>query len=371
MPDSLCKYIDEGDTISRPYTIGAAQVIDPKDDNIDLSATPEIKMSKFNGYNLDSISIIYLYVRNVDTKDDGNGNMVDVVDTLIVNYFVVAGGGIGKGTLSGGGVFANPDWSTSTLLPVQMIASQKIALTRDDSTSAINNQGGFENSWGMAQKSIAPPTGITVGGNAAVDNLIGYTLSFKLGHAYDSNNVMIYQRDPVAFPYNGPRANYFGYRLGINEGTPDQQVKQTKFYNNSGFTQVSSAYKANAQGWEGYIPGNAYFEAQYLQTEALLTSNNIGIKTINNDAFAMSNVYPNPAKVGGNVVMAFNLKATSTVNVNIYNIAGQLVKSTINKSFTSGENTVEMDLAGLKAGVYMVNMTVNGISSTKKLIITE
>src|SRR6187431_985646 len=40
MPDSLCKYIDEDDTIRRPYNISFGQIIDPKDDNIDLSSNP-------------------------------------------------------------------------------------------------------------------------------------------------------------------------------------------------------------------------------------------------------------------------------------------------------------------------------------------
>jgi hypothetical protein len=69
--------------------------------------------------------------------------------------------------------------------------------------------------------------------------------------------------------------------------------------------------------------------------------------------------------------MGFNLKSSSTVAVNIYNIAGQQVKSVINKTYAAGEHAVEFDLAGLKAGIYMVNMTVNGVSQTKKLTITE
>jgi hypothetical protein len=372
MPDSLCKYIDADDTIRRPYNISFGQILDPKDDNIDLGTNPAIKLTKYTGYTLDSITLVYLYVRNVDQKDDGSGNMVDVVDTMVVNYFTVPNSGITKNSLVGSGeVVAYPSWSVANLAPTKFIASQKIALTRDDSTSSNNNNGGFENSWGLAVKTWAPPAPVNVAAGGAVDNIIGYTIGFKLGHAYDTNSVMIYQKDPVAHPLTNPRANYFGYRVSINEAGTDQQVNQTKFYTNSLMCTKTSAYNTASGSWTGYIPGNAYFESQYVNADAFLTAGNVGIKTINNDVFAMSNVYPNPAQVNGTAVMAFNLKAAGNVNVSIYNIAGQLVQNSISKNFTAGEHAEEISLAGLKAGIYMVNMTVNGATVTKKLTITE
>ncbi len=372
MPDSLCKYIDEGDTISRPYNISFGQIIDPKDDNIDNSADPGIKMSKWTGYTLDSVGLVYLYVRNVDMKDDGNGNMVDVVDTLIINYFTMPNNGINKNTLVGSGeLVAYPNWNVAGLRAVNYIATQKIPLTREDSTTARNNNGGFENAWGLKSKNFAAPAGVTVAAKGATDNIVGYSVGFKLGHAYDSNNVIIYQKDPNLFPLTAPRANYFGYSLAINEGTTEQQVNQTKFYTNALFATKTAAYNNTGSGWSGYIPGNAYFETQYVQADVFLTTLNTGIKTINNDQFAMSSVYPNPAQVGGTAIMAFNLKASSNVSVNIYNIAGVQVKSVMNKTFAAGEHTQEFDLAGLKAGIYLVSMNVNGTTITKKLTITE
>jgi hypothetical protein len=369
MPDSLCKYIDKDDTTRRSYNISIGQVFDPKDDNIDLSANPGIKMTKYTGYSLDSVGIVYLYVRNLDMKDDGNGNMIDVVDTMIVNYFTVPNQGITKYTLNGGGVGAMVGWNTATLQPTKMIATQKIPLTRDDSTTAVNNNGGFENSWGLKVKSFAPPAAVNVAAGGTVDNIIAVTIGFKLGHDYDTSSVMIYQKDPATF--TGKRANYFGYRFSTNEGAPEAQIQQTKYFNNSLIGGKTAAYGISTTGWVGYVGGNAFFMNQYAQIEAFLSSTNTGIKTINNDVFAMSNVYPNPAQVGGTALMAFNLKTAGTVNVGIYNIAGQLVSTPIHSNFAAGEHTEEFDLVGLKAGIYMVNMTVNGATVTKKLTIAE
>lgn len=374
MPDSLAKYIDDGDTISRFYNLGVGQIMDPKDDNIDQTTNPGLKLTKYTGYKVDSIALAYLYVRNVATKDDGNGGTVDVKDTLIINYFSIPNNGIQKRTLSGGSIFGSVSWDKASLSSTGFIGQQKIVLDEMDSTSATSANGGFENSWRTSVKVIGVdiPGGLTIPANGAVDNLVGFTVKFKPGHSYDSNAVIIYQRDPVAFPLSNPRANYFGYRYFSNSGTTDQQVKQTKFYNNSLMATIASGYQtANNNGWVGYIPGNAYFANSYLQADFFVNTLNAGLKDIKNDNFAMTSVYPNPAQENGTAVMGFNLKSSSTVAVNIFNIAGQQVKSVVNKTYAAGEHAVEFDLAGLKAGIYMVNMTVNGVSQTKKLTITE
>lgn len=377
MPDSLPKYILDGDTIIRgnAYGLGFGQIIDPKDDNIDQTTNPGLKLTRYTGYSVDSIALAYLYVRNVATKSDGNGGTVPVKDTLIFSYFSVPKNGIIKSTLTNnGGVVAYVPWNKASLSPTGFIGQQKVVIDELDSTSASNANGGFENSWRTAVKVIAVniPGGFKVPANGAVDNLVGFTVKFKPGHNYDSNSVIVYQRDPVAFPLNKPRVNYFGYRYLNNEGTPEQQIKQTKFYTNSLISTVSAGYQtSNSNGWAGYVPGNAYFNNSYLQADFFVNTLNAGLKDIKNDNFAMTSVYPNPANENGTAVMGFNLKSSSTVAVNIYNIAGQQVKSVINKTYAAGEHAVEFDLAGLKAGIYMVNMTVNGVSQTKKLTITE
>jgi hypothetical protein len=70
-------------------------------------------------------------------------------------------------------------------------------------------------------------------------------------------------------------------------------------------------------------------------------------------------------------MVAFNLKNDAKVDVSIVNIMGQEVKKMDSKNYPSGSSVAEFDLAGLQAGIYMVNMTVNGVSQAKKLIITE
>jgi hypothetical protein len=312
-------------------------------------------------------------------KDDGQGNQVPVKDTLIIQWYTVPGGRITKGTLqaqngSPAQVFATVGWNISTLSPTNFLGSTKIVLDENDSTTVRSNDGGFENAWTTKVKMIGFDQPITIAPKGVSDNLVAFTFQFKPGHAYDSNSVMIYQADTNQFPFpaGATRTNYFGYRFFQNAGTIEQQVPQTKFYNNSLFVDKNSGYFPSSNGsWSGYIPGNAFFENRYLQADVRLTSTNVGLKDIKNENFAMTSVYPNPANVNGTAVMGFNLRSASTVSISIYNIAGQLAKTVINKNYAAGEHAEEFSLAGLNPGIYMVNMTVNGVSQTKKLTITE
>ncbi len=79
-----------------------------------------------------------------------------------------------------------------------------------------------------------------------------------------------------------------------------------------------------------------------------------------------SMIYPNPAS--NNAVLAIELKENSNVDVVVLNTIGQVVKT--NKAQGQiGENNINIDLAGLSAGVYMVNVKVGNVTSTKKLIV--
>ncbi len=69
-------------------------------------------------------------------------------------------------------------------------------------------------------------------------------------------------------------------------------------------------------------------------------------------------IYPNPAN--GNTIY---IKTTNNTDVNIYNVLGKMVKSI---EITAQKNNI--DISNLSKGIYIVKMTVDNISMTKKLI---
>jgi hypothetical protein len=77
-------------------------------------------------------------------------------------------------------------------------------------------------------------------------------------------------------------------------------------------------------------------------------------------------VYPNPT--AGNTTVGINLKKESNVELTFRNSAGQVIASR-NYGSMNGASTVELNTAGLAAGIYFVELNVNGDTMMKKLII--
>lgn len=84
---------------------------------------------------------------------------------------------------------------------------------------------------------------------------------------------------------------------------------------------------------------------------------------------SLLNVYPNPAATLVNV-MCYIHERNSENRAGIYDISGRLVKEIALSSFT-GLNQVQVNTESLNDGVYVVKMTVDGIVTSKRLIITK
>jgi Secretion system C-terminal sorting domain len=79
---------------------------------------------------------------------------------------------------------------------------------------------------------------------------------------------------------------------------------------------------------------------------------------------------PNPSQ--GQVSLVLNPKQETLVRVNIFNAAGNLMKQgLINKKLMPGQQSVSLDISGLKPGVYIVEVQEGKQSSKQKLVINQ
>ena len=79
-------------------------------------------------------------------------------------------------------------------------------------------------------------------------------------------------------------------------------------------------------------------------------------------------LFPNPAT--SNVNLTFGLDNNSNVEVAIYNAVGQKVQNVISaQEMTFGNHELNITTSNLKAGIYFVNITVNGASKMERLVI--
>jgi hypothetical protein len=376
MPDSLAVIIDETDTTRNYYAIAAGQLLDPKDDIIDGSENTIIKMSQYSSYRLDSFYLNYIYVRNVDSFDNAiTGLREKVVDTLIVSYLTNSNlTRYTVGTPPNTYAAAIPSgWDRNTLSLTSLAAQEKFALTDADSTFAVADQSGNpESSWRL--KLMSKKVGPTINIPANNNNIIAIVYQFKLGMPHDTNSVMIYQKDPSTFPAGKTRTNYFGYRFASNSGS--SQWRSSKFYNHALVSFKANAYYPSNtvegtpgynNGWAGFVAGNAFTASQTLIIGFNLDAKSVGVKE--NDLVTISSLYPNPANGSTNV--NFDLKKSGNVKISIVNIVGQEVRGVDAGFLAAGNNTLALDLNSLNAGVYFVNINVDGVTSTKKLTVSK
>jgi len=95
--------------------------------------------------------------------------------------------------------------------------------------------------------------------------------------------------------------------------------------------------------------------AEVLYLDNLVIDGILGLGDNNQNAFS---VYPNPA----NDFINITSQTSGDKNVVVYNVLGkQVINTTI--------NTERLDISNLNSGVYIIKISQNGVSSTKKLVV--
>lgn len=79
-------------------------------------------------------------------------------------------------------------------------------------------------------------------------------------------------------------------------------------------------------------------------------------------------IYPNPIKRTANV--DFTLAENATVNASLVNVLGETVKTAAYK-LTAGSQTITMDVIDVTAGVYFMQLDINGQTTTQKVTVVK
>jgi len=96
----------------------------------------------------------------------------------------------------------------------------------------------------------------------------------------------------------------------------------------------------------------------------------VGIPEINDRDITFSpelNVYPNPATV--NTTISFKLQKRSSVNINVYDLSGKVVKTINLNQQSAGSHKQVIDCSGLPKGTYIINLLAGKNSATSKFIV--
>jgi len=81
-------------------------------------------------------------------------------------------------------------------------------------------------------------------------------------------------------------------------------------------------------------------------------------------------IFPNPTN--GVAKFNFNLDRHSKVDVKIYNLLGEMIKSIIeDKEMSAGSHEIKIEMRDLPSGIYLINIKANHFNTSKKLVLIK
>lgn len=113
-------------------------------------------------------------------------------------------------------------------------------------------------------------------------------------------------------------------------------------------------------GWSNFRPDTVKYEAPITAALADLTTKGFGAK-----------IYPNPSN--GSATVEFNIEKAMTLDIQVLDLLGRIVKNTRNQFYTEGVNLLPLELNGIAKGIYFVRFIsqTDNAQKTMTLSITE
>jgi hypothetical protein len=85
--------------------------------------------------------------------------------------------------------------------------------------------------------------------------------------------------------------------------------------------------------------------------------------------FALGQNYPNP--FNPTTIITYSLPVSSTVNIEVHNVIGELIATVVNEIQEAGSYKVDVNAAGLSSGVYYYTLKANNFTATKIMVVLK
>lgn len=86
-------------------------------------------------------------------------------------------------------------------------------------------------------------------------------------------------------------------------------------------------------------------------------------------SFEISGIYPNP--FNARTTIRFGLPEAAPVNIEIYNISGQLVETILNESRRAGYHEIIWDASSVSSGIYLCKIKIGNFADTKSMVLLK
>lgn len=304
-----------------------------------------------NAYQVDSMSIVYAYTRNVA-----------VVDTLIVTLL---SNSIGSNLYSSGFIgttAANYSTDTLSFKTLNYSTTTNLATGSGRKTFKIPLDAADEAPTNYLEKVFEVPGGF----NVPAGKLLACDITFKPGYTWNSED---HVDDLNAFFFTSYEENGAGtfqtyFDCNFQSAACD--------YNTSSIVPQDVRYAA-AGSWNGkFIPSYAYgntyaFEHHLISYRVTSPPPSVGIDEQAGSNFALSQNQPNPFKDQTTINYQLS-KNAGKVSVQIYDVTGVKLFEKNESNLKAGNYSVDVNTADFAAGLYFYSITVDGQKVTKKMI---
>lgn len=85
--------------------------------------------------------------------------------------------------------------------------------------------------------------------------------------------------------------------------------------------------------------------------------------------FSLSQNYPNP--FNSSTMIYYRLPQPTQVNLSIFNLSGQVVAVLVNEQKLAGVHVATWEASGVSSGIYLINLTTDRFSETRKCVIQK
>jgi hypothetical protein len=373
-PDSTVQFIADDNTASWIGFHGFGHMFDLRHELWSAVPSPAdmniIPFDQKDSYFWDSVAFRYLYIRHYPDPS--------VVDTAFVHYYKNA---IPDGIETGILLFDNVDtvrfqkpigYNVNTLSGQAYFDVDTILLTEKDTTTF--GSGG----WTQAYYTLPVGTTIPRTNSSTLsrnpNSLFGYSVTFRPGHPYNFGDTMESQgTQPIA---NG--INYFGcHTRSIPSPGPGQSALPTPLRSNdymetSIMLNKSTRYgQTNSTGWDGYMPGLAFFSTQYIDCQVYVTGvSSTSVKEVNDLGYSLGTIYPNPASNGSALNIEYALRDAGVVTIEIFDLMGKKMATVVNNETTEAGTHTATVTTSLAPGVYVYTLkSGDSIINSKKFTV--
>ncbi|MBI5727071.1 MAG: T9SS type A sorting domain-containing protein [Ignavibacteriales bacterium] len=158
-----------------------------------------------------------------------------------------------------------------------------------------------------------------------------------------------------------------------NVGFNVQRSSDKLNWKNLGF--VEGAGNSNSTRHYSFIDNNAQVGTYYYrlkQTDndgSVKFYNAIEVKVNTPDNFSLNQNYPNPFNPG--TTISYAVPMDTKVELNVYSLTGQLVKTLVNQVQTAGYYSVPFNAGDLSSGLYIYQLRAGGILQTRKMTLVK